>query len=104
MSHPAICSGVADVPNPNVPVAGIAGSPDLDPALAALQIEGNVASATHSTAAVTSRPRSRSEDLHIGHLPGRVHAPCLDRIVVIDRARAAHRSQLTDRGLHVASV
>ena len=33
-------------------------------------------------------------ELNILHLPALLHQPRLDRVVVVDRARAAHRAQL----------
>src|SRR5690242_8252296 len=44
--------------------------------------------------------RARLEHLDIRHLAARIDAPGLDRVVVIDRTRAAHLAQLPDRRLH----
>src|SRR4030095_8576033 len=42
-----------------------------------------------------------SVNLNIPHLTVRVDLPRLDRVVVIDRARATHGAQLRDRRLHM---
>src|SRR5678815_5524888 len=88
MSHAAISPGVAGLPNPKRSAAAVA------PCTAS-----RVASASAAAA-----PRARSEDLQIGDGAGRVDAPGLDRVVVIDRARAAYRAQLPDRRLDEAGV
>src|SRR5262245_35115708 len=56
-----------------------------------------------ATPAMGSSQRSATlQDLNIADFAGRVHAPGLDRVVVIDRARATHRAKLADSRLHVA--
>ena len=54
--------------------------------------------------AAQASERRRSVNLDIAHLPALRHLPRLDRVVVIDRARAAHRAQLVDLRLHVAGL
>eukprot|EP01136_Pigoraptor_vietnamica_P017174 Opistho-1_new@61984 len=45
-----------------------------------------------------------SRKLDILDLPALLHQPGLDRVVVIDRAPAAHRAQLAVGGLHMAGL
>src|SRR5687768_2739496 len=55
--------------------------------------------------AIRTRARGRPlVNLDIRHLPALGHAPRLDGVVVVDRARASHRAQLVDLGLHVAGL
>src|SRR5689334_7999222 len=83
MSQPAISAGVAALPKPKVPAACTAGVP----------------ASTTASIAIAAR-RHASEHLDIAHFSGLVDAPGLDRVVVIDRAAAAHGTELTDRRLH----
>src|SRR5688572_14245666 len=59
------------------------------------------------TAAANMEPIATTTHLdhvHIAHVTGRVHAPGLDGVVVIDRARAADFAQLAVRRLDVAGL
>src|SRR5665213_3596523 len=81
MSHPAICAAVAGWPKPYAAAPAAAGA------------------ASASVAA-----SKKLADLDIAHGARCIDAPRLDRVVVIDRARAAHSAQLADRRLHEARV
>src|SRR5262245_29864080 len=52
----------------------------------------------------TAGRRGRGSDLDIGDLPGGRHLPGLNRIVVVDRSRAANLAKLANRRLHVTRV
>src|SRR5690349_17900855 len=62
------------------------------------------AAATTGGTAHSTIHKATLEHLDIAHLARCIHAPRLDRVVVIDRARAAHGAQLTNGGLHEARV
>src|SRR5512134_3954669 len=93
MSQPAISCALAGLPNPYRAFAGAAAN-DTSVALAAIAI---AATRPQST-------RCASRDLDIAHLARRIDAPRLDRVVVIDRTRAAHRAKLAVGRLHVTRV
>src|SRR5258706_9996283 len=82
MSHAAISAGVAGRPTPGNCAATVI------PAKARIQ--------TRAKAALIS--------LHIPHLAALGHLPRLDRVVVVDRARSAHRAQLVDLRLHIVGL
>src|SRR5206468_11168303 len=86
MSQAAISAGVAARPMPGNVVPAAVG-------------------AASSASVIPAHPRmQRSINLHIGHLAGFGHLPRLDRVVVVDRTRAANGAQLVDLGLDVAGV
>src|SRR5688572_14675534 len=87
MSHALISAGVAGRPTPgNWAAAG-------------------VASAIVIAAAARQRwAATQSINLDIRHFPALRHLPRLDRVVVVDRAPAAHLAQLVDLGLHVPGL
>src|SRR5512147_2779372 len=91
MSHARICSAVAGVPKPN---RGEGSAP------AAVPLAASESPATSpATQAWARRPL---QDLHIRDLAGCVHAPALDRVVVVDRARAPDGTKRAQRRLNVA--
>src|SRR6185503_9864538 len=83
MSHAAISSGVAGRPIPSKVVA---------------------ARVTPVETGIQPTSASALSHLDIVHLPALFHLPRLDRVVVVDRSRAAHRAQLVDAGLHIPRV
>src|SRR3954453_207507 len=90
MSQPAISAAVAGLPRPY----SAAGPTHPAPAAPA---------STRAPAAINAPTRS-GRDLDIAHLAGRVDAPGLDRIVVIDGAGPAHLAQLPIGRLNVPGI
>src|SRR4029079_548840 len=86
MSQPAISCVVAGLPKPNCSGAAA------------------IAISDAPTVNAKATPSDRSKHLDIADLAGRIDAPCLDGVVVINRAGAAHGAQLPDGRLHVASL
>src|SRR5258706_1428748 len=86
MSHAAISAAVAGRPTPGygVPAANVI------PAKAGIQDTANAV--------------IRLIGLDIGHFPTLRDLPRLNRVVVVDRARAAHGAQLVDLRLHVPGL
>src|SRR5829696_6197021 len=85
MSHPAICAGAATRPYPNEPGSAAPAKPTAARRMAA-----------------TARQILR--ELYIEDAPVRFDLPGLDRIVVIDRVRAALLPQLRNRRLHITGL
>src|SRR5512137_474451 len=93
MSQPAISCGVATRPKPNRPP-----SPACASAVVARRID------TAPIAPPAAAQRTALAELDIPHLSIGLHVPSLDRVVVIDRPRAAHRAQRRECRLHVAGL
>src|SRR5688500_7375953 len=66
--------------------------------------DGPCAPAAATLARHSASAAARLRQLHIADLAALLNPPGLDRVVVIDRARAAHCAQLAIGRLHVAAV
>src|SRR6218665_2976913 len=65
---------------------------------------GSAARHDVTSTAPSAAARAPSRQLNILHLAALLHEPGLDRVVVIDRAPAAHRAQLGIGRLHMAGL
>src|SRR3990167_6110653 len=72
--------------------------------VASRPMPGKAVCASAAPTASRATAISSSRELNILHLAAFLHQPRLDRVVVIDRARAAHRAVLPVGRLHVAGV
>src|ERR1700687_1756366 len=93
MSHAAISAGVAMRPTPG-----------YGPAHAAEARASNIIAAADKSARGRASSRIESVNLHIANLAAVGDLPRLDGVVVVDRARAAHRAQLVDLRLDVTGL
>src|SRR5688572_10702632 len=94
MSHALISAVVAGRPTPG----------NWAPARCCCAAAGVTSAIVIAAAARQRRAAIQSVDLNIAHFPALRLLPRLDRVVVVDRAPAAHLAQLVDLGLHIPGL